>query len=144
MQNIVNVKIFLQAEVTLAIYRYHRMMISKVKPLHDKVVSTTSAVDNAEHKMATLDSKRKALEVRLKDLAKGFEDATIDKNDQEEKTVKMDRMLGTAANLRQVWPINHMQQLFSLHVHSLQLHRLVGLKVLAGWHLIIGIVMFYK
>lgn len=78
------------------------MMISKVKPLHDKVVSTTSAVDNAEHKMATLDSKRKALEVRLKDLAKGFEDATIDKNDQEEKTIKMDRMLNTAANLRQV------------------------------------------
>ena len=135
-------KIFLQAEVTLAIYRYHRMMISKVKPLHDKVVSTTSAVDNAEHKMATLDSKRKALEVRLKDLAKGFEDATIDKNDQEEKTVKMDRMLGTAANLRQVWPIN--LTLFSLHVYSLQLHRLVGLKIIAGWHLIIGIVMFYK
>ena len=142
MQNIVNVKILLQAEVTLAVYRYHRMMISKVKPLHDKVVSTTSAVDNAEHKMATLDSKRKALEVRLKDLAKGFEDATIDKNDQEEKTVKMDRMLGTAANLRQVWPIN--LTLFSLHVYSLQLHRLVGLKIIAGWHLIIGIVMFYK
>lgn len=78
------------------------MMISKVKPLHDKVVSTTSAVDNAEHKMATLDSKRKALEVRLKDLARGFEDATIDKNDQEEKTIKMDRMLNTAANLRLV------------------------------------------
>lgn len=77
-------------------------MISKVKPLHDKVVSTTSAVDNAEHKMATLESKRKALEVRLKDLAKGFEDATIDKNDQEEKTIKMDRMLSTAGNLRQV------------------------------------------
>jgi len=37
------------------------MMISRVKPLHDKVVSTTTAVDNAEHKMSTLDSKRKVL-----------------------------------------------------------------------------------
>ena len=82
------------------------MMISKVKPLHDKVVSTTSAVDNAEHKMATLDSKRKALEVRLKDLAKGFEDATVDKNDQEEKTVKMDKMLHTAGDLREVHSFN--------------------------------------
>ena len=83
-------------------YRYHRMMLSRVKPLHDKVISTTSAVDDAEHKMSTLDSKRKALEARLKDLAKGFEDATIDKNDQEKKTIKMTEMLDTATHLRQV------------------------------------------
>jgi len=41
------------------IYRYHRMMISKVKPLHQKVEETTQAVDDAEHKMATLENKRK-------------------------------------------------------------------------------------
>lgn len=82
------------------------MMLSRVKPLHEKVISTTAAVDDAEHKMATLDSKRKALEVRLKDLAKGFEDATIDKNDQEKKTIKMAEMLSTATHLRQVWALS--------------------------------------
>lgn len=78
------------------------MMISKVKPLHQKVDETTAAVDDAEHKMSTLENKRKALEVRLSGLAKGFEEATIDKNEQEEKTVKMKKMLETAAQLRKV------------------------------------------
>jgi dynein heavy chain len=40
--------------------------------------------------------------VRLADLAKGFEDATIDKNDQEDKTIKMDKMLKTSARLKKV------------------------------------------
>ena len=35
------------------------MMVSKVKPLHNKVEQTTQAVDNAEHKMMTLENKRK-------------------------------------------------------------------------------------
>ena len=78
------------------------MMISKVKPLHNKVEHTTQAIDNAEHKMNILENKRKALEVRLADLARGFEEATIDKNNQEEKTIKMDKMLETAARLRKV------------------------------------------
>ena len=43
-----------------------------------------------------------ALEIRLADLARGFEEATIDKNEQEEKTVKMKKMLDTAAQLRRV------------------------------------------
>ena len=77
-------------------------MISKVKPLHQKVDETTQAVDDAEHKMSTLENKRKALEVRLSGLAKGFEEATIDKNEQEDKTVKMKKMLETAAQLRKV------------------------------------------
>lgn len=77
------------------------MMLSRVKPLHDKVIATSSSVNDAEHKMSALDSKRKALELRLKDLAKGFEDATIDKNDQETKTIKMTEMLNTATHLRQ-------------------------------------------
>ena len=78
------------------------MMISKVKPLRQKVEETTSAVDDAEHKMSTLENKRKALEVRLAELAKGFEEATIDKNEQEDKTIKMKKMLETAAQLRKV------------------------------------------
>lgn len=43
----------------IGVVRYHRMMISKVKPLHQKVEETTTAVDEAEHKMATLENKRK-------------------------------------------------------------------------------------
>lgn len=42
------------------------------------------------------------LQVRLADLARGFEEATIDKNNQDEKTIKMDKMLETAARLRKV------------------------------------------
>ncbi len=43
-----------------------------------------------------------ALEVRLIDLARGFEEATIDKNQQEEKAQRMDKMLDTAAALKRV------------------------------------------
>uniref|UniRef100_A0A2C9LWF7 Dynein heavy chain coiled coil stalk domain-containing protein n=1 Tax=Biomphalaria glabrata TaxID=6526 RepID=A0A2C9LWF7_BIOGL len=81
---------------------YHRIMISKVKPLHQKVEETTQAVDTAQHKMNTLENKRKALEVRLSDLARAFEEATIDKNEQEEKTIRMKKMLDTAGELRRV------------------------------------------
>ena len=35
------------------------MMISKVEPLHKKVKETTQAVDDAEHRMANLEKKRK-------------------------------------------------------------------------------------
>ncbi|XP_076457719.1 uncharacterized protein LOC143291635 isoform X3 [Babylonia areolata] len=84
------------------VVRYHRMMLSKVKPLHQKVEETTQAVDNAQHKMNTLESKRKTLEVRLADLARAFEEATIDKNEQEDKTVNMRKTLDTAAQLRRI------------------------------------------
>ncbi|XP_056010102.1 uncharacterized protein LOC125667097 [Ostrea edulis] len=86
----------------IGVVRYHRMMISKVKPLHQKVEETTTAVDEAEHKMATLENKRKSHEVRLNDLSKGFEEATIDKNQQEEKTKTMKKKLETAAQLRKI------------------------------------------
>ena len=42
------------------------------------------------------------LEVRLADLARGFEEATIDKNEQDDKTVNMRKTLDTAAQLRRV------------------------------------------
>ena len=82
--------------------RYHRMMISKVKPLHAKVEQTTQAIEDAEHKMSILENKRHALETRLRGLERGFEEATIDKNDQEKKTVRMDKLLETAARLHKV------------------------------------------
>ena len=46
--------------------------------------------------------RHQGLDVRLVDLAHGFEEATIDKNDQHEKTQKMEKMLETAAKLRKV------------------------------------------
>ncbi|XP_052060514.1 uncharacterized protein LOC127700861 isoform X4 [Mytilus californianus] len=81
---------------------YNRMMISKVEPLHKKVKETTQQVDDAEHRMANLEKKRKDLESRLQGLAKSFEEATIDKNKQEEKCIKMKKMLETAAKLRKI------------------------------------------
>ncbi|XP_071095883.1 uncharacterized protein [Haliotis cracherodii] len=103
------------------VVKYHRMMLSKVKPLHAKVDETTQAVDSAEHKMNTLESKRKALEIRLADLARGFEEATIDKNEQEEKTVKMKKMLDTAAQLRKILKGERQrgQQIYDSHTRRL-------------------------
>lgn len=51
-------------------------------------------------------------EVRLTDLAKGFEEATIDKNQQEEKTKMMKKKLETAAQLRKVCALC---QIYSLY-----------------------------
>ncbi|XP_078672103.1 uncharacterized protein LOC144911712 isoform X1 [Branchiostoma floridae x Branchiostoma belcheri] len=89
------------------VVRYNRLMISKVKPLHNKVEQTAAAVEMAEHRMSTLETKRKALETRLQDLAKGFEEATIDKKEQEAKTELMDRNLDTAARFRKILAKEH-------------------------------------
>ena len=43
-----------------------------------------------------------ALEARLKDLAKAFEEATIDKSDQETKMDRINKVLLTAAQLKKV------------------------------------------
>ena len=40
--------------------------------------------------------------MRLSEMAKGFEEATIDKNTQDEKTIRMDKQLETAERLRKV------------------------------------------
>ena len=41
--------------------RYHRLMISKVKPLHKKVEETRAAIEEAEHKLGMLENKKKVL-----------------------------------------------------------------------------------
>ena len=38
-------------------------MISKVKPLHAKVEETTAAVEEAEHRLSTLENKKKVTPV---------------------------------------------------------------------------------
>ncbi|XP_022099208.1 dynein beta chain, ciliary-like [Acanthaster planci] len=89
------------------VVRYHRLMISKVKPLHTKVEETTAAVEEAEHRLATLENKKKALEMRLLDLAQSFEEATVDKNNQEDLSKKMGQQLETANKFREILGMEH-------------------------------------
>lgn len=44
----------------------------------------------------------KALEARLKDLSQNFEEATVDKKDQEEKVALKENQLKTASQLNEV------------------------------------------
>ncbi|XP_033641711.1 dynein beta chain, flagellar outer arm-like [Asterias rubens] len=89
------------------VVRYHRLMISKVKPLHAKVEETTAAVEEAEHRLSTLENKKKALEMRLADLSQSFEEATVDKNDQEDLSKKMSRELQTANKFKEILEMEH-------------------------------------
>ncbi|XP_033103095.1 dynein heavy chain 9, axonemal-like [Anneissia japonica] len=89
------------------VVRYHRLMISRVKPLHQKVEDTTKEVEIAEHKLMTLENKRRALEERLADLASSFEEATVDKNDQETMSETMTRQLETADKFRKALATEH-------------------------------------
>ncbi len=57
-----------------------------------------------------------ALEVRLADLANGFEEATIDKNNQEDKTIKMDKALENTARLRKVYFNEHFNALILFYL----------------------------
>lgn len=52
--------------------------------------------------MTTLNRKSDALNARLKDLAQNFEEATVDKKEQEEKCVKMKQQLQTASDLNTI------------------------------------------
>ena len=46
-------------------YRYNRMMLYKVKPLHDKVEQTSAAIENAEHRMRVLQTKHEVNWLRI-------------------------------------------------------------------------------
>nr|XP_014352875.1 PREDICTED: dynein beta chain, flagellar outer arm-like [Latimeria chalumnae] len=82
--------------------RYHRLIISKVKPLHNKVKEMTAALEQAEQKMKTLQNKKDTLLTRLNDLEKAFEEATIDKNKQQQKAQETSRHLGMVSEQMQV------------------------------------------
>ena len=56
----------------------------------------------AQYRLRQLESKKEALESRLRDLADGFEQATVDKNEQENKRVEMQEHLQEAAYYRKV------------------------------------------
>ena len=54
---------------------------------------TAEELKEAEGKMVYLDSRREDLEGRLNELAKNFEKATIDKNNQEQATLRVDEQV---------------------------------------------------
>ncbi|CAF0814108.1 unnamed protein product [Brachionus calyciflorus] len=84
------------------VLRYHILMIKHVKPLHKKVEEIEKEVKEADQKLTTLNRKSEALNARLKDLAQNFEEATVDKEEQEEKVIKMKHQLQTASELNMI------------------------------------------
>ncbi|KAM8977325.1 uncharacterized protein RCH25_043181 [Pelodytes ibericus] len=82
--------------------RYYRILASKVKPLQSKVEEMTIALQEAEQKMTTLQQKKRALILRLSDLERGFEEATVHKNKQQQRTVEISEKLDRAGSLAQL------------------------------------------
>ncbi len=84
------------------VIKYNNLMLKRVKPLHAKVKQIDEEVREADSKLASLNRKSEALQTRLKDLAQNFEEATVDKKEQEERVSKMKSQLKTASELNQV------------------------------------------
>ncbi|KAG8587471.1 hypothetical protein GDO81_005673 [Engystomops pustulosus] len=82
--------------------QYYRILTSKVKPLQDKVSEMTMALKEAEKKMTTLQQRKKALLLRLADLEKSFEEATMHKNKQQQRTMEIASRLDQAAKIAQL------------------------------------------
>ncbi|XP_058857324.1 dynein beta chain, ciliary-like isoform X3 [Acipenser ruthenus] len=86
---------------------YHRIMVSKVRPLHSKVEEMTAALEQAVQKMNTLQAKKSTLLRRLDELEKGFEEASIDKTDQERKTLETMSQLEYLSSLAEILQMEH-------------------------------------
>ncbi|XP_056412427.1 uncharacterized protein LOC130355786 isoform X2 [Hyla sarda] len=82
--------------------QYYRILTSKVKPLQKKVSEMTIALEEAEQKMTTLQQRKKALLLRLADLEKSFEEATMHKNKQQLRTLEIAQRLDQAAKIAQL------------------------------------------
>lgn len=128
------------------VVKYNSLMIAKVKPLHDKLEETSSAIGNcslnqgiisqtvycnkyfvvgAQHRLRQLESKKEALESRLRDLAEGFEQATVDKNEQENKRIEMQEHMQEAAYYRQVFAEERERRLTVAEAYHVYLRRIV-------------------
>ncbi|XP_018424228.1 PREDICTED: dynein beta chain, flagellar outer arm-like [Nanorana parkeri] len=79
--------------------QYYRILTSKVKPLQSRVTEMTIALEDAEQKMISLQQRKKALLLRLSDLQRGFEEATMHKNKQQQRTVEIANKLDQAAQV---------------------------------------------
>lgn len=88
--------------VTLIFRRYHRMMLSRVKPLHKMVEQTRSALDEAVEKLGGMESKLRNLDNRMLSLSEKFEDASVDKSKQGLLTEEQQRQLAQAADFERV------------------------------------------
>nr|XP_039248070.1 LOW QUALITY PROTEIN: dynein beta chain, ciliary-like [Styela clava] len=114
------------------VVRYHSLMITKVKPLHDKLEETSSAIVGAQHRLRQLESKKEALESRLRDLGEGFEQATVDKNEQENKRLEMQDHLREAAHFQQVLMDEHRRRTAVLSACEDQLEWVTGVAAIAA------------
>ncbi|XP_075707241.1 uncharacterized protein LOC142741794 [Rhinoderma darwinii] len=81
---------------------YYRILSSKVKPLQSKLSEMTIALEEAEQKMTALQQRKKAFLLRLADLEKGFEEATMHKNKQQQRTIEIAQRLDQAAKIAQL------------------------------------------
>jgi len=79
------------------VVRYHRMMLSRVKPLHKMVEQTTVALDDAVEKLSGMEGKLKNLNDRMVSLSGKYEDASVDKSRQGLLTEDQQHQLTRAA-----------------------------------------------
>ncbi|CAF4591105.1 unnamed protein product, partial [Rotaria sp. Silwood2] len=84
------------------VLQYHSILLKRVKPLHKKCREIEQDVLEQDQKLILLDNKSQALEARLKDLSQNFEEATVDKKDQEEKVSIKENQLKTASQLNEI------------------------------------------
>ncbi|CAF5003340.1 unnamed protein product, partial [Rotaria sp. Silwood1] len=84
------------------VLQYHTILLKRVKPLHKKCREIEEDVLEQDQKLILLDNKSQALEARLKDLSQNFEEATVDKKDQEEKVSIKENQLKTASQLNEI------------------------------------------
>ncbi|KAM4795913.1 dynein axonemal heavy chain 9-like [Rhinophrynus dorsalis] len=82
--------------------RYYRILTSKVKPLQGKVEEMTVALKEAEEKMTALQQKKKELLVRLSDMENSFEEATVHKNKQQQRTMEISQKLEQASTVAEL------------------------------------------
>ena len=88
--------------------RFNKLKYEKVRPLKEKVDLTGEELREAEGKMVSLESRRGELEQRLRELAKNYEKATVDKNNQQEATVNMDQQVTALSDYspKSIFPSN--------------------------------------
>ncbi|CAF0871195.1 unnamed protein product, partial [Didymodactylos carnosus] len=84
------------------VLQYHSILLKKVRPLHNKCKEIEQDVLEQDQKLILLNKKSEALEARLKDLSQNFEEATVDKKDQEEKVLLKTNQLQTASQLNTI------------------------------------------
>ena len=84
------------------VIHYQKLKVQRITPLQKRLAETEANVAEADAKLSTLNNKRESFDKRLADLAMGFEEATVDKQEQEKKVLEMQGRLEDAKGLRQL------------------------------------------